>query len=281
MICTVLLALLPAADVELAEETVAIPFDHSTRHVAVEVEVNGRGPYRFQVDTYASIDACIDDDVAEELGLKKVRTVTNSDGRRSRQRDVVVIDELKLGPATFRRMQTLVDDYDWIGGEGGRKVDGLIGFDAFRDLLVTFDYPRSRLVLTRGRLRIVEPGTMPLLLSNGAPDVFLRIGEHKLRFGLDTGSSSFLALRKEDAEDLPLASELRLVGRGRTVYSEFDVFGARLAAPIRFAGHAIEDAHVTFSEGKAGRLVGYGLLRDYAVTFDRKNRLVSFRKPER
>ena len=88
-------------DVQLAEEVVAIPFDHSQRHVAVLVEINGKGPFLFQVDTYASIDACIDDDTAKELGLKTVRTVINSDGRKTQQRDVVRIDELKLGELTL------------------------------------------------------------------------------------------------------------------------------------------------------------------------------------
>lgn len=269
----------PDLEVDLSQDVVVVPFDHTSRHVAVEVRINGKGPFRFQVDTYATIDACIDDDVAEELGLKTVRTVTNSDGRTSQERAVVSIEELTLGGATFRDMDALVDDYDWIAG-GERGVDGLIGFDAFRDLLVTFDYPRSRLVLTRGRIEPDAPHAIPLLLSNGAPDVHLVVGDRRLLFGLDTGASSSLALFKQDAEVLPLSGALREVGRGRTVYSEFIVYGAQLAVPVTFAGQTLERPEVTFSEGSSKRLVGYGLFRGFEVTFDTRSRLVRFVRPD-
>ena len=91
-----------SATATLASDVVVVPMSHATRHVTVEVRVNGKGPYLFQVDTYASIDACVDDEFAEELGLEQIGTVMNSDGRVRRVKPIVLIDELVLGTRNSR-----------------------------------------------------------------------------------------------------------------------------------------------------------------------------------
>ncbi len=155
-------------------EQLILPMDHSSGYLEVEVMVNGKGPFRFQLDTYASIEACVDDDFAHALNLPKIGTIRNSDGHRFQEKDLVRIDGLEFGGAHFAAVRTLVDDYDWID-EGGRKIDGLLGFPLFRDLLLTIDYPKSRIILGRGRLKAKDAHCIPFTTPTGSPDIMLML----------------------------------------------------------------------------------------------------------
>lgn len=263
----------------LTEPSVVVPMDHSSGHVVVEVYLGDKGPYLFQVDTYASIGACLDDDLAAELGLPVVGTTLNSDGRTTHTRDLVSIPELRLGDATFIDVRTLVDDYEWIGKRKGRSVDGLLGFTLFQELLLTFDYPGSRILLDSGRVSESSPHSMPFELTTGSPDIHLEIGEVSVLVGIDTGHGGLLALDRADADQMPLTGEPRVVGRARSVYSSFDVYGATLAAPLMLAGHQLDGLDVTFTEGAERGLMGHDVLKDFVVSFDQRSRRVQFVLP--
>jgi len=270
-----LLAFAPqTSEIEFVGEEIMLPMDLSTGHVAVMVRINGSEPLLFQVDTYASIDACIDDDLAASLGLETVGTTSNSDGVATREKRLVEIEELQCGGATFRNLRTLVDDYDWIKRSDGKRVSGLLGFTAFRDLLVTFDYPAEVLVLRQGNLDPQTPHVIPFTDPSGAPDIDLMFRGSALRFGIDTGHQSALSLNRSDAESLGLGDSLELMGQGRSAYSTFSIWGASYPEVVGFAGHSLRDLKLRFVEGKARRLLGYELLKDYAMTFDQERKLV-------
>jgi hypothetical protein len=272
-------AVLPqAAEIQLADERVVVPMSHANRNVAVTVVIDGR-PYAFQVDTYASIDACIDDDLAAALGLEKLRTTTNSDGRSKRTRDIVNIPKLQLGGVAWTDMQALVDDYDWLKTASGGRVHGLLGFPAFRDVLLTFDYPADQLVFERGTLSANAPFSMPFEGSGRAPDIWLELDDRRLQFGIDTGHSGSLSLQLSDADELSLMEDPVVIGRARTVYSDFEILGAYLADAVDLAGHPLRSPHVAFSKGAARRLLGYDALRPFAVTFDQRTGRVRFLRP--
>lgn len=263
----------------LASEAVVVPFTQHGGHVVVDVWIGERGPYLFQVDTYASIDACLDDDLAAELDLPVTGQARNSDGLTTSTRDLVTIPELRLGDASFRDLRTLVDDYSWLGTRRGRPVQGLVGFTAFDDLLVTFDYPGSRLVLERGALAADGPGVLPYTTESGAPDVRLAVGERELELGIDTGFDGTLLLDLGLADELPLATAPRKVGTARVAYTTFDLHEARLLDALHIAGRPLHRLEVLFREGATQNLVGRGVLRHFATTFDQRRQLVRFARP--
>jgi hypothetical protein len=181
--------LLAAADVELAEDPVIVPMTHGTKHATVEVFVNGRGPYLFQVDTYHSGEASVDHELVRELGLVKTGTIMNSDGQTSMERDVVAVDELRLGGATFRELTAWTGDYEWIERPDGGQVQGILGFALFAELLLTYDYPGNRLILGRGGLTAEDAHTIPFSVADsGSPDIRLKLDDRELVFGIDTGN---------------------------------------------------------------------------------------------
>jgi hypothetical protein len=52
-----------------------------------------------------------------------------------------------------------------------------------------------------------------------------------------------------------------------------------LDRPIDFAGHQLDPVFLELSEGRQRRLIGYRVLRSFAVTFDQRERRVRFERP--
>jgi len=267
------------AKAQFETSKVVIPFDASRKHLAIKVHINGQGPFDFNVDTYASCEACVDHELAKRLELPIVGTAQNGDGSgKTVQRDLVGITELSLGGATFTEVTALVDDYRWVTAPDGDPIDGLIGYELFKRLLLTVDYPNHRIEFSRGALDADEH-TIEGVSNDGTPDVTLTIGDREFHVGIDTGSTGTLSLPADRFDELTLASEPRLVGRARTVYSTEDIFDATLAERVGLAGFTREDQVVSSSKLFGHPLLGYGILRDYAVTFDQVGGRIRFARP--
>ena len=273
---------LPELQVEFKGEIAVIPISTERGQTDVQVYFGERGPYRFQIDTYASYEMCIDDDLARELGLKTLRKSTNSDGFTSRSVDIVGVDELRLSGVTFRNLEALVDDYESIPARGG-SLQGLLGFPLFRELLLTVDYPQQQVSLRRGELGADEAGVVPMLLGGGGPDVHVMIGDKRVKFGLDSGAGLAVRLHERDLETIAHYGEAPVIGKARMVYSERAIRGAFLEPTLEFAGLEFDAVYGFFSEGSKSitkRLMGQRLLRDCRLTFDqRKRRLQVIREP--
>ena len=96
---------------------------------------------------------------------------------------------------------------------------------------------------------------------------------------LDTGFGGGLSLPNKWLETLQLQGEPRVIGRGRTVNSEFEILGATLQGNAAIAGHEFEKPELVFSavlDSIDRANIGCAVLRDYAVTFDQKNERVQF-----
>ncbi len=279
------IAVVPAAPrstgaTTLATPVVEIPIDLSTRHVSVEVSINGEGPFHFNLDTYAVTTACVDQRFAKRMGFKKVDTVMNSDGSGVVvERDLVLIPELKFGGATFRNVRALVDDYSWVKTPEGGAIDGLLGYHLFRELLLEIDYPRKVVILQKGELSANDEHVVSHRALRDRPDFPLHIGKQRIIVGVDSGAASDLSLPSSFIERLKLAEPPVTVGRAKTVYSEADIQTGVLSEPLRFADHEQVGVTATFSELFGKPLLGHGLLAQYSVTFDQKNGRIRFVRP--
>lgn len=256
-----------------------VPMDHSSGHIQVEVWIGGEGPFLFQVDTYASMDACIDQAFADRMSFPRIGRAPNSDGVTTRMKDYVRIDSLRLGEANFDGARALVDDYGWVA-EDGRPIQGLLGFSLFRELLWTIDYPRSRLVLRRGFFPKDASNCVTYSTPTGSPDIELSLGGEPVVFGIDTGFGGTMLLSVQEHGELALTGERLEVGSGRSAYSTFKIYAGTLAGGVGLAGHSIEPPRVLFRDDEAKALIGRDLLLGYEVTFDPSTKRVRFALPE-
>src|SRR5215510_11080064 len=105
---------------------------------AVEVMVNGQGPFLFAIDTGATDDARVDSSLITRLGISVSGTTTHSDGSNKKAKlGIARLDSLSIGGMEFRNVKAATRDYN---RHGLPHIDGILAFDLFHDYLLTLDY---------------------------------------------------------------------------------------------------------------------------------------------
>jgi hypothetical protein len=107
---------------------------YNTR-MTVEVKVNGRGPYRFLVDSGADTSVVgwhIARDLQLPLGTPAILHATTASARVDR----VMVDALKLGAATIHNLEIPALREEDLGG------DGMIGIDALVEQRLMMDFEK-------------------------------------------------------------------------------------------------------------------------------------------
>jgi len=140
----------PPADKEkLADEKpITVPFELlRSRHMAVEVKVNGKGPYRLIFDTGAPTNL-INNKLAKEAGVLKkddkgpAVPLFGMAGAKT-------IDTLELGDAKLEKVPVMVMDHPTVNAISKvlGPIDGIVGFPFFARYRTTIDYQKKELTL--------------------------------------------------------------------------------------------------------------------------------------
>lgn len=243
---------------------------------AVEVRVNGRGPYRFAIDTGGAGVARIDSALAAKLGLQAVGSVRVGDpsGLHQSEIPVVRVDSIEIGGACFVGLTAGVLDFAG-GPRAGDPVDGVLGFGLFADGLLTLDYHARRVAFESGSLPPADDReVLAYSDEDGIPSVTLRVDSLEVPAHLDAGSPGGFTLPGALESRLALAEEPRVVGRGRTLSNTFEIRAAKIHGEVRLGGFVYPQALVEFVSIFPIGNVGERVLRHYRITFDARNRRV-------
>jgi hypothetical protein len=116
----------------------------------VDVTINGRGPFKFVVDTGAPGPLRLDSKIADALGLKAIRYESEGDGSGANEFKVPVVPIDRLGLGRFSKAELEANVMDLRGR--GFDFDGVFGMDAFADHVLTIDYARGTLGVGAGSL---------------------------------------------------------------------------------------------------------------------------------
>jgi hypothetical protein len=135
----------PAKD----EKPVVVPFELlKSRHMAIQVKINGKGPYRVIFDTGAPTNL-VNNKVAKEAGLldKKDKGGLGLFGASLAPK---TIKKFELGELVLEDLPTMVMDHPTVAaiGEAVGPVEGLIGFPFFARYKMTIDYQKKEMTLT-------------------------------------------------------------------------------------------------------------------------------------
>jgi hypothetical protein len=98
----------------------------------------------------------------------------------------------------------------------------------------------------------------------------------------DTGSPASISVPDSWEKRLKLDGPAKVIGRARTVNSEFEIRAAQLAGNVEIGGHVFDDPQIVFAgvlENANAVNIGSRLLSDFALTFDQKNQRVRMRRP--
>lgn len=262
-------------------EEASLPMEIAGAQIVVPVTINGRGPFRFSLDTGAG-RTVVERSLAHELNLPVVGHSRVGDPARPEAiaADEVRIESLGFAGVAFSRLTA--DSWDRAALDPAARTRGVLGMEMFAGRLLTLDYPGRRVIVRRGELprpdgrevvayRRSEGGTLLVPVS---------LGKVSLEADLDSGSPEGLALPKSFAGRLTLEGELATIGRGRTASGEFVISGARARDTLRLGPVEIERPFLTFNDYLPNANIGYRLLRHLAVTIDQKNRRIRFEKRE-
>lgn len=257
---------------------VKIPMDLSHHVPVIEAKINGKGPFHFAIDTGLGGMMNISHALAEKLSLPVMGEAISGDPSGKNQKPVRVLHVESIDIASLHLGQVEVTEARDDGPQ--RDVDGVMGLPLFTSLLVTFDYPNSRFAVDGGNLAAAD-GSRILTYSveHGVPTIEIDVAGTKVTTDIDSGSPALLSMPLSLAKSLPLSAEPRVMGHGRTVGNEFDVYAAPLKGAVHAGGVTVTDPLVDFVEIFPRANVGFRFLKDLVVTFDPKNNRVQFVKP--
>lgn len=118
---------------------------------AIDVRVANRGPFRFVIDSGAGRTS-ISRELADQLQLEAGRPVMVHGVTAAELTDTVKVSSLRYGRTVLRRLEMPVFPYESL------QVDGLLGLDALRRFIVTFDVAGGTVILDAGEGRVTMSG---------------------------------------------------------------------------------------------------------------------------
>jgi len=258
--------------VEAVDATAPMELRHNMPFV--QVMVNQQGPFTFGIDTGTGGESLVSPDLARKLHLPSVgeATVGDPSGSNAQRVPLFRIESLTVAGITFRNITGV--QYQPSPREG--ECDGVLGFTLFRDYLLTLDYPRKQLVLSSGSLAQDGNGNVvSFSMPDNVPLIELQIGGRRIGAHIDSRGMG-LSLPQSFAKDLKFVSDPIVLGRGRTVSSDFEIKGAQLASDIELAGYTFARPFIEINPVFPVANFGAIPLQNFAVTFDQKNGLVRF-----
>jgi hypothetical protein len=265
------------ARIDLRTEEVSLPLQWFRRLPVVEAKVNEQGPFRFFLDTGAQ-GSVLDQRLAETLKLPVLgEALVGSPGGKGLAAKHVRLDRLEIGDAVLSGLSAVAFDRSFLD-RGKDSPQGVLSASSFPGCLVTLDYPRSRLVIRRGRLP--EPDGERVFAYDAdrpLPELRLSVAGRAVTVHMDSGSGGGITLPLELAVKLPLAAKPVEVARGRRVDQEVIILGAKLNGQVKLGKFVLENPELRFQDiPNAPGNVGYEFLRRFAVTLDVANHRVQF-----
>ena len=249
---------------------------------AVEVTVNGQGPFLFAIDTGGQGMARVDSSLVEKLKLKPVGQVqaTDGSGRNVRSLDVFALDSITLGGVQFNGVRAASRDYNM--SPNLPKIDGILGFNLFADHLLTLDFTAKRVRVERGELPAAD-GAEVVGFENpqGIPVVELSVGGHKVKAHVDSGNTvGGFMLPAALAEKLAFAAAPVTVGRARTLSNDVEIKEGRLKDSIRLGRFEFAEPTVVYPAVSADANIGSRVLSEFTLTFDQKNKRLRLKRQD-
>jgi predicted aspartyl protease len=113
-------------------------------HMLAPVTINDKGPFNFLLDTGANI-SCISHRLMELLELKSAESAPVHTVVGVRQRPIVMLDRLQVGPRDRRKVRAPALPMK------GPEVDGVLGVDWLKGQRLVLDFKNNKLEITRSQ----------------------------------------------------------------------------------------------------------------------------------
>ncbi|MGH7996521.1 MAG: aspartyl protease family protein [Opitutaceae bacterium] len=268
----------PPGSAKFGSKKVVLPVTLIDDFLIVRTKGDQNGPFHFLVDTGSSVTLVAPGFArrygAPERGVPATWVqVRSSDGRQTLL-PAVTLTRIELGAARFSSVPAVVYDMRTLSADLGVRIDAILGFPFFHDTEFTLDYPDRKLVL-RPAAAAVEPAApgIPYDDADKTPIVTVQLDGRSFPARIDSGIDEALTLNPAGLN--PRFEYGPVVGRAPyTVAGSGVQHIGRLAGSLSLAGHPVARPVAELTSGVSA--IGGGLLADFSVTFDPRDRRVSF-----
>ncbi len=251
-------AILDSMGMSLSEEVV-LPTRMCGDYFIVEALVDGQGPFPFLLDTGA--------------GTTVISPLISDQADVSRR-----IDSLAIGGLQTRgNMPCKVQDITHISRALGTRVEGILAYGVFEDVLLTYDYPRQEIRVQLRSFTDAELAQDNVVPTSDGTRPFINAAADGVKFTalIDTGASGRLSFNKLDR--FSFEEQLVPTGARMRINGLFIVKAGRLAGDLRLGPLTLHEPIINSSVST--NLIGQEVLRDFVITFDQQNHRVRFDKP--
>lgn len=243
-----------------------IPMAAEGLRPVVEVYANGRGPFRFIVDTGGWADF-ITAKTASALGLGKIH-----------EGDSTSLD-LRIGNASFQGARFDVNSV--LPG----KLDGFIGLPLFKTILLTVDFPKREFRLAKGSL--AAPDEQNILTLHPVGPLFAvkgNVAGRELLALIDTQGGPAWNADPETAKSLSWqAAPVPISVAWGPAFGKVTFSAARLGGDIAVGQYRFKTPIVSIAPihvvGTHSLIMGMSALKNFAITLDQKNLRARFDAP--
>jgi hypothetical protein len=252
-----------------------------TSHLCVSVMLNGRGPFRFMLDSGAALNV-ITPETAARLRLKgQGKLLVKGTSNTTSTGSLATIARTGLGTLTQ------LDQTFAVVNIGHPEVDGLLGYQWLRQAVLRIDWAGRKLTFhdpaTYAYRGTAQP--RPLDFHGNVPRIEARIDGHAGWFNFDTGDFAGVTVNPAFARATGLdqaypTGEVShyggVGGTGQALLTQAKLLefgGARLQGPQLQLSKQTND--LLSAPGLAGNL-GYGVLHRFDIVLDYPGRRVYF-----
>ena len=263
---------------KLESRLVVIPAQIIGNHFIVETRWDKHGPWRFLVDTGSSV-TLVSPNFASRYGFQQPANTNPPVRIRSADGGTVSlpainIKRLELGDAHFLNIPAFTYNCDELSAHLGFRIDGILGFPLFRDVVFSLDYPQSRLVITTAGPTPLLPGSLiPFNNERRTPIISIALGDETFTALIDSGSDGPLMLNPFGLNP-EFTYGPRPGGTVGTLTGDRPQQIGRLRQPLTIGSYTLDRPLVDITDQLSS--IGGEILKHFCVTFDPPRNHVTF-----
>lgn len=186
------------------------------------------------------------------------------------------IQQFKIKDARFDEFRVMTMQLDPLSESLGVPVHGVLGFGLFRDCVMTLDYPRRQMTLSRAPITGSGGNVLPMRFVPGdaCPRVQVQINDQPVWARIETANPHGLCLPRALVDRLILQFTTTAAANAPALPEMAETPPAaspqlRLAGSLQIAGERIDQPPVTVIDGDVTRL-GVAVLDRFALSFDQR-----------
>ena len=179
-------------------DSIVVPLEMTGDALYVQVGVNGRGPYRFLLDSGAGATV-ISRRLADSLGIAVHGDVPVRGVGGFGSIGYGVIDSLTIGPLSWYLTRITVYDFDAMAAGSWQSLGGILGYDFFARFPMRFDFDRKEIVLYHPDASRPDAGgeSLDVEIFYQIPIIEIFLDGRPVRMAFDLGAQTGAVVRKD------------------------------------------------------------------------------------